>query len=138
MVAGRVRRGSGAGLMRNGLYSIHVRLGDGRTGKGSGVAVCRDGSLLGGDAFLYYVGTYERRGDTVFGEVVVNQHSHAGTPVPIFGGRQVGIGFSGREIDGRVVLDGTAFAGRESMLFHATLMFLADLPDEPKALPPAG
>jgi hypothetical protein len=36
--------------MKNGLYSIHVSLQDGRSGKGSGVVLFRDGKILGGDA----------------------------------------------------------------------------------------
>ena len=35
-------------IMKNGLYSIHVTLLDGRTGKGSGVILFRDGQILGG------------------------------------------------------------------------------------------
>ncbi len=44
--------------MKNGLYSIHVTLQDGRSGKGSGVIVFRDGKILGGDAYLFYIGSY--------------------------------------------------------------------------------
>ena len=36
--------------MKNGLYSIHVTLLDGRVGKGSGVVVFRDGKIVGGVA----------------------------------------------------------------------------------------
>ncbi|WP_133768685.1 GrlR family regulatory protein [Enterovirga rhinocerotis] len=115
--------------MKNGLYSIHVHLGDGRTGKGSGVLVLRDGRILGGDSFLHYVGSYEARGETLYGEVVVNQHTPSTSQFPLFGGRQVGIGFSGTDSGGRIVLDGTALVGRESMIFRASLMFLAALED---------
>ena len=34
-------------VMKNGLYSIHVTLLDGRAGKGSGVILFRDGKILG-------------------------------------------------------------------------------------------
>ena len=47
--------------MRNGLYSIHVDLLDGRSGRGSGVIMFYDGSIRGGDAFLFYTGTYSCR-----------------------------------------------------------------------------
>jgi hypothetical protein len=43
-------------VMKNGLYSIHVTLLDGRIGKGSGVIMFRDGQILGGDAYLFYTG----------------------------------------------------------------------------------
>ena len=55
--------------MKNGLYSIHVSLLDGRTGKGSGVVVFRDGKIVGGDAYLYYIGSYTVRDNTFKGEV---------------------------------------------------------------------
>lgn len=116
--------------MKNGLYSIHVRLGDGRTGKGSGVLVFRDGSIRGGDSYLFYLGTYEMRDGLLFGEVVVNQHSPSPDATPLFGGRQVGIGFTGRPVGDRFQLDGTAFVGRESVLFRASIMFLADLGEQ--------
>jgi hypothetical protein len=32
-------------MMKNGLYSIHVTLQDGRSGKGSGVVMFRDGKI---------------------------------------------------------------------------------------------
>jgi len=55
-------------LMKNGLYSIHVTLLDGRIGKGSGVILFRDGQILGGDAYLFYTGSYTVKGDTFKGE----------------------------------------------------------------------
>ncbi|WP_375461330.1 GrlR family regulatory protein [uncultured Enterovirga sp.] len=112
--------------MRNGLYSIHVTLGDGRMGKGSGVLVFRDGEILGGDAFLFYVGTYQVRGSVLFGEVVINQHTPSPDSAPLFGGRQVGIGFSGPFTGSDAVLDGTALVGRESVIFRGTLKKLVE------------
>lgn len=113
--------------MKNGLYSIHVTLGDGRMGKGSGVLVFRDGEILGGDAFLFYTGRYEVRGASLFGEVVVDQHTPSPDSTPLFGGRQVGIGFSGPFTDGSATLDGTALVGRESMIFRGTLKKLVEI-----------
>lgn len=130
-------RSSGASAVKNGLYSIHVTLGDGRSGKGSGVLVCRDGWLRGGDSYLHYVGIYELRGGTIFGEVVINQHTPSPAATPLFGGRQVGIGFTGRETETRILLDGTALVGRDSAPFRASMMFLCDL-EEPEELPASG
>ena len=70
-------RGRGGRLwdvMKNGLYSIHVTLLDGRAGKGSGVILFRDGQILGGDAYLFYTGSYTVKGDTFKGEVLVQRH----------------------------------------------------------------
>lgn len=119
--------------MRNGLYSVHVKLGDGRLGKGSGVLVFRDGEILGGDAFLFYVGSYEVRGGMLFGDVTVDQHTPSPDSSPLFGGRQVGIGFSGPFTDTDAVLDGTALVGRESLIFRGTLRRLAAVGRPPGA-----
>lgn len=112
--------------MKNGLYSVHVSLADGRLGKGSGVLVFRDGEILGGDAFLFYTGAYRAEGAGIRGEVVINQHTPSLDRRPLFGGREVGIGFSGRFSDGMGEMLGTALVGKESVLFKATLKRLAD------------
>ena len=44
--------------MRNGLYSVHIQMGDGVKGRASGVIVLRDGKILGGDPYFWSVGTY--------------------------------------------------------------------------------
>ena len=62
-------------VMKNGLYSIHVTLLDGRVGKGSGVILFRDGKILGGDAYLFYTGSYTVKDDTFKGEVLVQRHT---------------------------------------------------------------
>ena len=112
--------------MRNGLYSIHVRLGDGRPEKGSGVVVMRDGTMRGGDAFLFYIGSYTVADDRLKGEVVINQHTPSPGQFPLFGGREVGIGFTGQVDGDRASMEGTALVGRESVIFRATLLRLAD------------
>jgi T3SS negative regulator,GrlR len=114
--------------MKNGLYSIHVTLLDGRTGKGSGVILFRDGQILGGDAYLFYTGSYTVKGDTFKGEVLVQRHT---TPRdndnPLFGGpNPVGIGVSGTFTDTRGTMNGTALVGKASQIFGATLHKLAD------------
>ena len=117
-------------LMKNGLYSIHVNLQDGRIGKGSGVIVFRDGKIVGGDAYLFYTGTYTVKDDNTFrGEVLVQRHT---TPRdndnPLFGGpAPVGIGVTGTFTDTRGVMNGTALVGKHSQIFGATLHRLADI-----------
>jgi len=116
-------------LMKNGLYSIHVSLQDGRVGKGSGVIVFRDGKIVGGDAYLFYTGTYRVKDDTYRGVVLVQRHT---TPRdndnPLFGGpAPVGIGVSGTFTDTRAVMNGTALVGKHSQIFGATLHKLADI-----------
>jgi hypothetical protein len=114
--------------MKNGLYSIHVTLQDGRSGKGSGVVMFRDGKILGGDAYLFYVGSYTAKGDNTFkGEVLVQRHTSSPDANPLFGGPSpVGIGVSGTYTEKSAVMDGTALVGKASQIFKATLRFLAD------------
>jgi hypothetical protein len=115
--------------MKNGLYSIHVSLQDGRVGKGSGVIVFRNGKIYGGDAYLFYTGSYTVKDNTFRGEVLVQRHT---TPRdndnPLFGGpAPVGIGVSGTFDDTRGQMSGTALVGKASQIFGATLHKLSDV-----------
>jgi len=114
-------------VMKNGLYSIHVTLLDGRVGKGSGVILFRDGQILGGDAYLFYTGSYTVKGDTFKGEVLVQRHTSSPDANPLFGGpNPVGIGVTGTFTDTRATMNGTALVGKASQIFGATLHKLAD------------
>ncbi|ABD88917.1 GrlR family regulatory protein [Rhodopseudomonas palustris] len=114
--------------MQNGLYSIHVDLLDGRSGKGSGVVIFRNGTILGGDAYLFYTGSYTVSGDSFKGEVLVSQHTPSPDADPLFGGQKnpVGIGVSGTATATSAVINGTALVGKACLLFKATLRKLAD------------
>lgn len=117
------------GVMKNGLYSIHVSLLDGRVGKGSGVILFRDGQILGGDAYLYYTGSYTVKDNSFKGEVLVQRHtSPRGNDNPLFGGpAPVGIGVTGTFTETRGEMTGTALVGKASLIFGATLHRLADV-----------
>lgn len=114
--------------MRNGLYSIHVDLLDGRSGRGSGVITFYNGVIRGGDAFLFYTGSYsvQEKAQTFRGEVIVNQHTRSTTVNPLFGGGEVSIGVSGTFTDTAGTMNGTALVGKQSLMFKATLRKLAD------------
>ena len=113
--------------MKNGLYSIHVSLLDGRSGKGSGVILFRDGKILGGDAYLFYTGSYSVKGDSFKGEVLVERHTSSPDANPLFGAATpVGIGVTGTFTDTSAVMNGTALVGKASQIFAATLRKLAD------------
>jgi hypothetical protein len=115
-------------VMKNGLYSIHVSLQDGRTGKGSGVVMFREGKIVGGDAYLYYTGSYTTKGDTFKGEVLVQRHTSSPDANPLFGGPSpVGIGVSGTFTETAAVMNGTALVGKASQIFTATLRKLAEI-----------
>jgi hypothetical protein len=114
--------------MRNGLYSIHVTLLDGRIGKGSGVVVFRDGKIVGGDAYLFYTGSYTVKGSTFKGEVLIQRHTSSPDANPLFGGPSpVGVGVSGTFTDTRGEMTGTALVDKTSQIFGATLRRLADI-----------
>src|SRR3974390_1320910 len=113
--------------MKNGLYSIHVSLRDGRLGKGSGVVLFRDGRILGGDAYLFYTGSYTVKGNTFRGEVLVQRHTSSPDANPLFGGPSpVGIGVSGTFTDTAAEMSGCALVGKASQIFAATLRKLAE------------
>jgi len=113
--------------MKNGLYSIHVTLQDGRSGKGSGVVLFRDGKILGGDAFLFYVGSYTTKDNILRGELLIQRHTPSPDVTPLFGGPDpVGIGVSGTFTDTAADVSGTALVGKASQIFTATLRKLVD------------
>src|ERR1700743_3926874 len=104
--------------MKNGLYSIHVVLQDGRAGKGSGVVLFRDGKILGGDAFLFYVGSYMVKDNTFKGEIVVQRHTPSPDVTPLFGGPDpVGIGVAGTFTDTAAKMTGKGLGGKPRQVF---------------------
>jgi hypothetical protein len=108
--------------MQNGLYSIHVNLLDGRSGKGSGVILFRNGQILGGDAYLFYTGSYTTNGNTFKGEVLVQRHTSSPDVNPLFGGpNPVGIGVTGTFTDTAAEMNGKALIGKASQIVRATL-----------------
>jgi hypothetical protein len=80
---------------RNGLYSIHIRMLDGIDGGNTGVMVLHDGRIRGGDAFFDYIGSYTSANGKWKGELVNHEHTPSQGERPVFGGYEVGIGFSG-------------------------------------------
>jgi len=114
--------------MKNGLYSVHIALLDGRVGKGSGVVMFRDGKILGGDAYLFYTGSYFTKEDGTFrGEVLIQRHTPSRDASLLFGNSEsVGIGVTGTFTDTTGMMNGTALVGKASQIFKATLRKLAD------------
>ncbi len=87
--------------MKNGLYSIRIEMLDGVRGVNTGVMVLRDGEILGGDAFFFYVGSYSFSDGKWKGEIINREHTktfrarrQAQHPlqgrVAVFGGRVIG------------------------------------------------
>ncbi|MBN9040119.1 MAG: hypothetical protein J0H38_02445 [Rhizobiales bacterium] len=116
-----------AAKMRNGLYSIHIKMLDGVRGRATGIIIIRDGLILGGDPYFYYTGSYSFGGGTWRGELVTNQHTPSRDSRPLFGGMEVGVGFSGTYKDDSAEVFGTSLVGTRSISFRATLRKQADI-----------
>lgn len=120
--AGRV----GEGGIVSGVYSIDIRMLDGIAGGQTGVMLVRDGRILGGDAFFYYLGAYSSANGRWKGEFVNQEHAPAKSEHPLFGGYEVRIGFSGScSCDAAdAEMEATALAGKLSIRFAATLKLI--------------
>jgi hypothetical protein len=116
--------GVGDGGVVNGLYSIHIRMLDGVEGGLTGVMLLNDGRILGGDASFYYVGTYTSEKGRWKGQILNQEHTPAVGENPIFGGHEVGIGFSGTCDEEGALLDATALAGKRSLRMTAVLKLM--------------
>ena len=114
----------GEGGIVNGLYSARIRALDGVDAGLSGVMLLMNGRILGGDAFFYYLGSYSSAGGRWKGEIVNQEHSPAKGENPVFGGYEVGIGFSGTCGKYSAELEGIALAGKRSLRLAATLKLM--------------
>ena len=114
----------GEGGVVSGLYSIRMRALDGVAGGNTGVMLLLDGRVLGGDAFFYYLGAYTSANGRWKGEFVNQEHTRAINDHPLFGGYEVGIGFSGRCDATSAEMEAIALAGRRSIRFAAGLTLM--------------
>jgi hypothetical protein len=114
------------GGISNGLYSVHIRMLDGLDGDSTGTMVLHDGKIRGGDAFFSYVGCYKSANGRWRGEIINDEHTPCQGQRALFGGYEVGIGFSGTYTDDGAVAEAVALAGKRSMRFSAMLKRMAD------------
>jgi hypothetical protein len=114
--------------MKNGLYLVQMHMLDGVKGRASGVIIIRDGRILGGDPYFWSTGSYTVGNGTWKGDLVTNQHTPYRDSLarPVFAGREVTTGFSGKFADNHSEVFGTSLVGSRSVSFHATLRKLAD------------
>ena len=117
----------GPGGIANGLYSIHIRMLDGIDAGNSGVMLLHDGRIRGGDAFFDYIGAYTAANGKWKGELVNREHTQSKGDRPLFGGHEVGIGFSGTYDSEGAEGEATALAGKRSIRFKAVLRKLVDV-----------
>ncbi|MGH6741020.1 MAG: GrlR family regulatory protein [Bradyrhizobium sp.] len=116
--------GVGEGGVVNGLYSIQLRMLDGVDGGLTGVMLLNNGRILGGDAFFYYIGSYTSENGRWKGQILNQEHTPAKGENPVFGGREVGIGFSGTCDEEGALLEATALAGKRSLRLTAGLKLM--------------
>ncbi len=83
-----------------------------------------DGRILGGDAFFYYLGSYSSADGRWKGEMLNQEHTPAKGENPVFGGFEVGIGFSGTCTEDSGELEGIALAGKRSLRLAASLRLM--------------
>jgi T3SS negative regulator,GrlR len=114
----------GEGGVLDGLYSVHLRLLDGVDGGLTGVMLLSNGRILGGDAFFYYMGSYTSANGRWKGQILNQEHTPAKGENPIFGGHEVGIGFSGTCDEKGARLEATALAGKRSLRLAAELKLM--------------
>ena len=107
--------------VRDGLYALGIEMTGIKRGHATGVAMLRDGRILGGDSYFYYTGPYSFSRGKWRGEMMVHQHSEAPGLNLVFGGREVSCGFTGTYSDGAADIDGTALVGSYSVPFRARL-----------------
>jgi len=119
----------GDGGIVSGLYSINIRMLDGLAGGNTGVMLLNDGRILGGDAFFYYLGAYTSADGRWKGEFLNQEHTPAKDEHPLFGGHEVGIGFSGHCDAGGAEIEATALAGKRSIRLAATLKLIQPFAD---------
>jgi hypothetical protein len=114
----------GVGGIVNGLYSVHLRILDGVDGGLTGVMLLHDGRILGGDAFFYYLGSYTSAAGRWKGHLLNQEHTASTGQYPVFGGHEVGIGFSGTCDGDGAELEAIALAGKRSLRLTAVLKLL--------------
>jgi hypothetical protein len=116
--------------MKNGLYSITTKGFDGVEWPPGGVFFLRNGVLLGGSSFMYYIGSYSTEDGIFKGECVLNPH----TPPPpshlYFNEKDIGAGLSGTYEGDQAELTATVLLGKRSLTLQLTLRKLADI-EEP-------
>ena len=111
-------------VIRNGLYFYSSKALDGVVGGADGVMVLRDGKMLGGTPYFYFIGSYTSSGGKWKGELTDQEHTPAPAGLPTAGKGLVAFGFNGTYTDDGAQFYATALVGKRSLQYHATLRLL--------------
>jgi hypothetical protein len=109
-------------MIRNGIYSLAAVTIDGVDVEVGGVLILHDGTILGGDSYVFYIGTYECSDGKWIGEMLSQEHTPTTRPPAE---RVQRIGFSGTYHDAGAEADATAVVGKQRIRYDATLRLLA-------------
>jgi hypothetical protein len=93
------------GAMKDGSYKIDFKS---PLGTGSGVMHAHGGKLWGGDAGLYYIGTYSQTGNRVTATVKTFRHAQPAGTRSVFSKDQLAIALNGTAEDDCVHFSGSA------------------------------
>ncbi len=113
--------------MDNGLYFLRVEPAGGGKAANGGVFVLRNGKILGGDAFFYYVGSYSSAGAGSWtGEFSTHQHTRSELAAPVFGARDATVSFSGSFAGTTAEIEATSKVEGADRGFRVALCRIAD------------
>jgi hypothetical protein len=90
---GMIATKDGKQAMLEGLYKVEFKT---PLGAGSGVVFAREGKMWGGDAGLFYTGSYTESGADVIATVSTDRHTAYPGTTSVFGRDQVQIKLSGK------------------------------------------
>jgi hypothetical protein len=108
--------------MDDGLYKVEFQT---PMGFGAGVVFLQSGKLRGGDAALFYVGTFVQNGNEFLAEVVTDRHTQYPGLVSVFGKDRVHITLKGQSSGNTGMMQGTAVEA-PGVRFTAKLSRIAD------------
>lgn len=92
--------------MQDGIYSVRFRT---PLGEGAGVAFLKDGSLKGGDATVYYKGTYASDGAKFTAKIITGTHNREPGVINVMGKDAVTLSLQGTfDPNNNVSAQGTA------------------------------
>jgi hypothetical protein len=113
----------------DGLYKVEYGVNE---AFGRSIMCMHEGKLLGGNSAFAHLGTYQQKGEEVFGEVITQRHNDDPHYKPLMDTDVAAISVSGRLKGNTLRFEGSA-APRPGALFWANLTRLDD-----EALPPVG
>lgn len=91
--------------MQNGLYKVSFVT---PKGQGTGIVVIVDGSIKGGDASMYYIGTYVEKNNQLTGKLHVRKHSEVPGIISVFGLDDVHLKLQGTSTNVSATIEGFA------------------------------